>query len=129
MLTLTAVVAASAAAGKIISPASFLASKPILQNQEPIITVQIPTEDASAPTAASDAPKSEPVPGFPAEHKGELLFCDTDNLDTDGIYPGAYTYQDDITPDEMAKVAMKNYDPTFSHIVKQVHSHSLQICL
>ena len=31
-------------------------------------------------------------PGFPEKVEGEIVFCDADNIDTDGIYPGKYTY-------------------------------------
>jgi homoaconitate hydratase len=49
-----------------------------------------------------------------------LIFCHADNLNTDGIYPGKYTYVDDITPEQMAKVVMENYDPKFADIVSKV---------
>ena len=35
------------------------------------------------------------------------------------IYPGKYTYKDDITPEEQAEVVMENYDPEFGKIVKK----------
>ena len=50
--------------------------------------------------------------------EGEIIFCHLDNLNTDGIYPGKYTYNDDMTPEEQAKVVMENYDPAFSSLVK-----------
>ncbi|ATY63058.1 Homoaconitase [Cordyceps militaris] len=61
---------------------------------------------------------TEILPGFPEKITGEIVFCDMDNLDTDNIYAGKYTYQDDITKETMAKVCMENYDPTFSDIAK-----------
>lgn len=57
------------------------------------------------------------IENFPAQICGEVIFCYQDNLNTDGIYPGKYTYNDDITPSEQAKVVMENYDPEFSKIV------------
>lgn len=57
--------------------------------------------------------------GFLSSIVGELIFCYQDNLNTDGIYPGKYTYNDDITPEEQAKVVMENYDPNFRQIVKE----------
>ncbi|OAA72466.1 Homoaconitase [Cordyceps fumosorosea ARSEF 2679] len=58
------------------------------------------------------------LPGFPEKITGEIVFCDMDNLDTDNIYAGKYTYQDDITKETMAKVCMENYDPTFGDVAK-----------
>ena len=58
------------------------------------------------------------LPGFPEKITGEIVFCDADNLDTDNIYPGKYTYQDDITKEGMAQVCMSNYDPEFGAVAK-----------
>ena len=57
--------------------------------------------------------------GFPERVEGEIVFCDADNVNTDGIYPGKYTYQDDITPEVMAKVCMENYDASFGSIARE----------
>jgi len=57
--------------------------------------------------------------GFPEAIEGELIFCCQDNLNTDGIYPGKYTYRDDFTPAQQAEVVMENYDPEFKKIVKE----------
>jgi homoaconitate hydratase len=56
---------------------------------------------------------------FPSVIEGELLFCHQDNLNTDGIYPGKYTYIDDFTPEQQAGVVMENYDPEFVKIAKK----------
>jgi len=64
-------------------------------------------------TAARSGGETELLPEFPAQITAELLFCHQDNLNTDGIYPGKYTYQDDITPQQQAEVVMENYDPEF----------------
>ncbi|MCF8241200.1 MAG: homoaconitase [Melioribacteraceae bacterium] len=55
--------------------------------------------------------------GFPGKLEGRLLFCHQNNLNTDGIYPGKYTYVDDFTPRQQADVVMENYDPEFKKIV------------
>lgn len=57
--------------------------------------------------------------GFPSEIKGRAIFCHQDNLNTDGIYPGKYTYNENISKEEQAKVAMENYDPEFQSIVQK----------
>lgn len=58
------------------------------------------------------------LPGFPVKIEGEILFCDADNINTDGIYPGKYTYQDN-TSEKMAEVCMQNFDPSFGRIVRE----------
>ncbi|KAI9843782.1 MAG: mitochondrial Homoaconitase, partial [Thelocarpon superellum] len=72
--------------------------------------------------AVSEAPAvsrlTEVLPGFPETVTGEILFCDADNINTDGIYPGKYTYQDDVTRDQMADVCMSNFDPAFSTLAR-----------
>ncbi len=54
---------------------------------------------------------------FPTTIEGEIIFCDADNLNTDGIFPGKYTYIDEFTPEQQAKVVMENYDPNFANLV------------
>ncbi len=63
--------------------------------------------------------KVEIIDGFPTKLSGELIFCNRDNINTDGIYPGKYTYIDDFTPEDQAKVVMENYDPKFKELVKE----------
>lgn len=58
------------------------------------------------------------VENFPQSISGEIVFCYQDNLNTDGIYPGKYTYQDDITPERQAEIVMENYDPDFRKIIR-----------
>ena len=57
--------------------------------------------------------------GFPKAIEGNLLFCYQDNLNTDGIYPGKYTYIDDFTAEQQAEVVMENYDPEFVKIANK----------
>ncbi len=63
--------------------------------------------------------KTKIINRFPEMLEGELLFCYQDNLNTDGIYPGKYTYVDDFTPQQQAGVVMENYDPEFKNIAKE----------
>ena len=56
--------------------------------------------------------------GFPENVEGDIIFCYQDNLNTDGIYPGKYTYVDDFSAEDQAKVAMENYDPEFQKVAK-----------
>ena len=66
-----------------------------------------------------DSALTEIYPGFPEQVSGEIIFCDADNVNTDGIYPGKYTYQDNVPVETMAEVCMSNYDPEFSSIAKE----------
>jgi homoaconitate hydratase len=73
---------------------------------------------AEPAAAAAEGPETltDILPGFPEKIEGDIVFCDADNLNTDGIYPGKYTYQDDMTAEQMAKVCMENYDPAFGTV-------------
>jgi homoaconitate hydratase len=71
------------------------------------------------PKSAMEKSSVKIIDGFPSQIKGELIFCHQDNLNTDGIYPGKYTYQDDMTPEQQAAVVMENYDPEFGKIVNK----------
>jgi len=77
------------------------------------------TQTVSPSGSASESELlTEVLPGFPDKISGEIVFCDADNINTDGIYPGKYTYQDDVTREKMAEVCMENYDPSFSSVAK-----------
>jgi len=101
-----AVVAASALAGYIDFPGDWQTAQTVAEikiNQKP--------EKANGGVKILD--------GFPESITGELLFCHQDNLNTDGIYPGKYTYIDEFTPEQQAEVVMENYDPEFKKLVKK----------
>ncbi|KAJ9157449.1 hypothetical protein NKR23_g756 [Pleurostoma richardsiae] len=66
----------------------------------------------------SDKPTTDILPGFPEKISGEIVFCDTDNLDTDAIYPGKLTYQDNVSRKDMAQACFCNYDPEFNGIAR-----------
>jgi homoaconitate hydratase len=101
-----AVVAASAVAGYIDLPDA-------KGDQKPVCGVKDQPKAVKAPGVVKT------IPGFPEIVEGELIFCPQDNLNTDGIYPGKYTYIDDFTPEQQAQVVMENYDPEFGKIVKE----------
>jgi homoaconitate hydratase len=63
---------------------------------------------------------TEILPGFPEKVTGEIVWCNADNVNTDAIYPGKYTYDDAFSADpaKMATVTMENYDPEFAKIAK-----------
>lgn len=54
------------------------------------------------------------LPGISQAYIGRALMCLDDNINTDGIYPGKYTYREDISPSMQAKVVMENYDTGFA---------------
>ena len=101
-----AVVAASAIAGVISAPADFDDIKPA-------------GEIKTTKTSASVSGKVKILDGFPEKLDGEIIFCHQDNLNTDGIYPGKYTYIDDFTPEQQAEVVMENYDTEFNKLAKE----------
>ncbi|UKZ88714.1 uncharacterized protein TrAFT101_004455 [Trichoderma asperellum] len=73
----------------------------------------------AAPTGDDAAqPATKILPGFPTNISGEIVFANADNLDSDNMYAGKYTYQDDMTREGMAAVCMENYDPEFRSIAK-----------
>jgi len=101
-----AVVAASALAGKIAGPT-------------PFSQTAVKTSITVAPVPKRETVTASLLDGFPAKLSGTAIFCHQDNLNTDGIYPGKYTYIDDFTPDQQAEVVMENYDIEFGKIVQQ----------
>jgi homoaconitate hydratase len=94
-----AVVAASAIAGYLASPTKFADSKP-----------RGSAHRANRAGSVSDG-TSAVIDGFPKSVKDRLWFLDRDNLNTDGIYAGKHTYNDAMTPEQMAAVIFENYDP------------------
>lgn len=77
-------------------------------------------EQAAAPAAADLGEESltDVLPGFPERVEGEIVFADADNINTDGIYPGKYTYQDGVSAEKMAEVCMENHDPSFGSVAR-----------
>ncbi|KAF7424291.1 mitochondrial Homoaconitase [Pleurotus ostreatus] len=109
-----AVVAASAVKGYICGPAI-----PDPASMPPVKAPTFSISSAKNAGPSTDAQSVEPLlPEFPKSFAGPLLFAPQDNLNTDGIYPGKYTYQDDITLEKQAEVVMENYDPGFASLVK-----------
>ncbi len=101
-----AVVAASAVAGKICGPKKY-------DLVELKSTIRISEKIKKEKTIA------KLLKGFPKQIRGEAVFCPQDSLNTDGIYPGKYTYIDNFTPEQQAEVVMENYDPDFGKIAEK----------
>ena len=114
-----AVVAASAVKGYICGPDS-LDPATLPKTNRPTFSISNVESTASAESPTEVEP---PLPGFPSTFRGPLLFAPQDNLNTDGIYPGKYTYQDDITLEKQAEVVMENYDPAFAALVTSIRSN------
>ncbi|ODN76173.1 homoaconitase, mitochondrial [Cryptococcus amylolentus CBS 6039] len=110
-----AVVAASAARGVICGPDSMDLAK-LPQYEQPKFSILESGEESAEekPVVVDEASLEPLLEGFPAYFEGPLMFAPQDNLTTDGMYPGKYTYQDDITPERQAEVVMENYDPAFA---------------
>jgi homoaconitate hydratase len=105
-----AVVAASAIAGHICAPTRYSDTKPITAIRRPIRAQS--AGDGSAPASVTI------IEGFPPSIRGRALYLPKDNLNTDGIYAGKHTYNDAMTPEQMAQVIFDNYDPAFRSIAK-----------
>ncbi|RYP45031.1 hypothetical protein DL768_008573 [Monosporascus sp. mg162] len=75
-------------------------------------------ERVESAAGESDKTRTEILPGFPDKISGQIIWLDSDNLSTDGIYPGTLTYRDDLTKDEMARACMQNYDPDFGAVAR-----------
>lgn len=101
-----AIVAASAVAGYIDSPYDIADLK---------ISAEIKSNKKEAVVMGDVAI----LDGFPEKLSGEIIFCHQDNLNTDGIYPGKYTYIDDFKPEQQAEVVMENYDPEFGKVASK----------
>jgi len=100
-----AVVAASAVAGVICAPEEFDRVTP-------------GTDIRTADAPARDTGSVDILPGFPEKVTGRALFMDKDNLNTDGIYAGKWTYKDDMTREQMAGVVFENYDEKFDDVYR-----------
>lgn len=117
-----AVVAASAAKGVICGPDSMDLNQ-LPQYEQPKFSII--EEDAAGeekPVEIDEASLEPLLEGFPAYFEGPLLFAPQDNLTTDGMYPGKYTYQDDITPERQAEVVMGEGDVTHIFLRKRADS-------
>jgi homoaconitate hydratase len=101
-----AVVAASALAGKISYPGEWTDDKPVA-------SLHVNKTDSVA------GGQIDIIAGFPENMSGEIIFCHQDNMNTDGIYPGKYTYIDDFSAHQQAEVVMENYDPEFTNLAKK----------
>ncbi|KAI5998837.1 hypothetical protein EDD15DRAFT_2161717 [Pisolithus albus] len=112
-----AVVAASAIKGHICGPDSLDENRLPTTSAPSFHTAQ--TESGTVAPATSDMEESL-LPGFPESFSGHLLFVPQDNLSTDALYPGKYTYQDDITLERQAEVVMENYDTSFAGTVSSL---------
>ncbi|NIM18914.1 MAG: homoaconitase [Candidatus Latescibacteria bacterium] len=98
-----AVVAASAVTGYICSSSSFE-------------DMQARIEMKRNPGPTRTPARVEIIEGFPERIHGRVLFMNVDNLSTDEIYAGKWTYKDDMTPEQMANVAFENCDEAFNDI-------------
>ncbi|KAI1376890.1 mitochondrial Homoaconitase [Hypoxylon crocopeplum] len=83
-----------------------------------VATAEGAEEQPSSSAVTEDETLTDILPGFSEKIEGEIIFCNNDNINTDGIYPGKYTYQDNLTKETMAEVCMENYDPSFGTIAK-----------
>ncbi|KAI6129893.1 hypothetical protein EV401DRAFT_1927158 [Pisolithus croceorrhizus] len=104
-----AVVAASAIKGYICGPDSLDANR-LPPTGAPSFHTAHAGSGAVAPATSGT---EELLPGFPESFQGAFS-------STDALYPGKYTYQDDITLERQAEVVMENYDTSFAGTVSSL---------
>jgi homoaconitate hydratase len=68
-------------------------------------------------TGTIKANKNEILDKFYKSLNSNAVFIPSNNLNTDGIYPGKYTYEE-LSNSEQAKVVMENYDDQFIKIAQ-----------
>ncbi len=107
------VVAASAVAGFITGDAE------MGQEKTPSARVIKSGKNGACATTGTNKQLTRILRGFPKTISGRVLFCNSDNVNTDGIYPGKYTYNDDISAEQQAAVAMENYDARFQQLAQR----------
>jgi homoaconitate hydratase len=114
-----AVVAASAVAGYICGPEALKRAPNEREDRKKTGGMLARYKNLQAGRKAEATSETvEIVPGFPERVRGRLVFVPKDNLNTDAIYPGSYTYRDDVTPPMMAEVVFQNYDPQFAQLTR-----------
>jgi homoaconitate hydratase len=101
------VVVASAVAGRVVGPDTLEGGMTPSRTRP-----DLDFHEFEAPVR--DPEEVEILSGFPTKLSGRLVFTPADNLNTDGIYSKDYTYREGMTPEEMARVVMENYDPSFA---------------
>jgi len=106
-----AVVAASAVAGYICGPEVVCGDGLLARPGGPEVRLHTGYVELAAKSVSESVAI---LPGFPERIRGRLVFVPKDNLNTDAIYPGDYTYRDNVTPEEMAGVVFRNYDLQFA---------------
>ena len=99
-----AVVAASARRGYICAPNHYEATNPVTKLVR--TSKVLPKKGGGV------------IAGFPQRIAGRGVLLPVDNLNTDGIYAGKWTYQDNLTPDDMKRVIFENYDPALGGIIQ-----------
>lgn len=113
------VVASSALKGYICGPAR---DKESTEAIKPTFYVQGSATRKDTSLEQTEDSSESLLPDFPSSFSGPLLFAPQDNLNTDGIYPGKYTYQDDITLQRQAEIVMENYDPGFASLIASLRT-------
>lgn len=112
-----AIVAASAIAGYIAGPEQLAGGGAALSDQR-LDRLRGDCQCSRAATAREPAATAL-IDGFPQQLSGELLYLPVDNLNTDGIYGKDYTYREDMSPADMARVVFENYDPDFNQHARE----------
>lgn len=116
-----AVVAASAAEGRISAPSGH---QNATGHPQAAVSERVSTGTDELRTGQQQKNVNVSlVRGFPKDLEAQLLWCGADNISTDGIYHGKHMYNI-LTAEEMAEVSMENYDPSFVQTIRSYGSSS-----
>lgn len=99
-------VAASAREGYISSPTN---SPQVATLPQARITLRATNDAAESVTL---------IDGFEPRLAGRSVLLPRNDISTDAIYAGKWTYRNDLSPGQMAGVAFENHDPAFQSIAR-----------
>jgi homoaconitate hydratase len=62
----------------------------LTETEDMIAAAEDAGERLSSPAVAQNEASTDVLSGFPEKIEGEIVFCNNDNINTDGIYPGMW---------------------------------------
>ncbi|KAJ3874911.1 homoaconitase [Lentinula edodes] len=84
------------------------------------------SSSALAESTTTNSTSIEIIPPFPTQINGPILFLPADNVSTDAIYPGKYTYQDSMSRSQMGEVVLENYSQNASGVLQTLRGSLIE---